>query len=453
MSLRTRLACAFVLVGVVVSGLVGLLSYRAASDRIYSALDQSLRATTTAVVAGQVEILAVTTDPGPGRGRGPAPRYGETFYVGQLVDTNGTTTSLGGRAVVLPVTPPAASVAGSATGRTDTSEVAVGRDAYRVLTTALGDGRALQVGVNIDEARTVLGQMATRIAGVSVAVLLAAAVAGWLLATQITRRLVRLAGVAEDVSRTGRLDRSVPVEGRDEVGRLAAAFTTMLDRLAGAREAQDRLVQDAAHELRTPLTSLRTNASVLRRLDELSPDARVRLVADVQSETRELSRLVEELVELALARHEDEPESDVDLGVVAEQAADRVRRRSGREIRISRAPGTQVVGRPHGLERAVGNLLENAVKFDDGGGPIDVAVGDGAVWVRDRGPGIAAADAERVFDRFYRADAARALPGSGLGLAIVRDVAVRHGGAVFAGPRDGGGAEVGFTVHPGRVLR
>jgi signal transduction histidine kinase len=108
-------------------------------------------------------------------------------------------------------------------------------------------------------------------------VLLAAAGAGWLLALRITRRLVRLTGIAEEVSVHGRVDREVPVDGRDEVGRLSA-FNTMLARLAAAREAQERLVQDAAHELRTPLTSLRTNASVLRRIGELSPDARDRLV-------------------------------------------------------------------------------------------------------------------------------------------------------------------------------
>ena len=158
------------------------------------------------------------------------------------------------------------------------------------------------MAVDIDGTQRVLGGMANQIAAVSLAVLLAAAAAGWLLARRITRRLVRLAGIAEEFGVDGRVDHAVPVEGRDEVGRLAASFTTMLGRLAAAREAQDRLVQDAAHELRTPLTSLRTNASVLRRIGELSPDARERLIADLQGETRELSHLVDELVELAPVR-------------------------------------------------------------------------------------------------------------------------------------------------------
>ncbi len=253
------------------------------------------------------------------------------------------------------------------------------------------------------------------------------------------------------------------MEGRDEVGRLAASLTTMLDRLAAARAAQDRLVQDAAHELRTPLTRLRTNASVLRRIGELTPDARERLVADLQGETRELSHLVDELVELALSGRGDgavDPaEEPVALAAVAERVAERVRRRTGRAVRVD-ADGSVVRGRRQGLERAVGNLLENAAKFDGGddgergdGGrePLEVHVEEGRVTVRDRGPGIDPADAERVFDRFYRADSARGLPGSGLGLAIVRDVAHAHGGTVFARARPGGGAAVGFTTDPTRL--
>ena len=163
----------------------------------------------------------------------------------------------------------------------------------------------------------------------------------------------------------------------------------MLGRLAAARDAQDRLVQDAAHELRTPLTSLRTNASVLRRIAELSPDARERLLDDLQGETRELSHLVDELVELALS------------------AAQRRARGAGRPGRVgpaqppnacSGAPagmftcdadGSVVRGHRQGLERAVGNLLENAAKFDgDGVEPIELHIREGTITVSDRGPGI-----------------------------------------------------------------
>jgi two-component system, OmpR family, sensor histidine kinase MprB len=453
-SLRSRFALAFALVGAVVAGLVGVLSYHAASEQITAEIDRSLASVTAAVVAGQDEVLAAAPPDGPG-GRDRDDRSpGGPQLVGQAVAPDGTPTHLGGRPVLLPVSGAArALAAGGVAGGTVVTEVDVGRDTYRVLTTAQGAGRgALQVAVDVDDTRHILGGVANEIAAVSVAVLLAAAAAGWLLARRITRRLVRLAVVAEEVSASGRLDREVPVGGRDEVGRLSASLNTMLGRLAAARDTQDRLVQDAAHELRTPLTSLRTNASVLRRIGELSPDARERLIADVQGETRELSHLVDELVELALSGRPDEAEEPVELAAVARRAAERVRRRTGRDVRVD-ADGSVVRGRRQGLERAVGNLLENAAKFDVAGqGPIELDVRRGTVIVSDRGPGIAADDAARVFDRFYRADTARSLPGSGLGLAIVRDVAQAHGGSVFARPRAGGGAAVGFTVHGARLL-
>ncbi len=464
MSLGTRLALAFALVGAVVSALVGVLSYRAAADRVTGEIDRTLGSVTAAVAAGQDGVLTSAAPAGgAGRDRGPGPRDRRDEQgpqlVGQAVAADGTVTPRGGRPVVLPVSDAARALAATGPpGRTVTREVVVDRDTYRVLTTALGGGRgALQVGVDVDETRRVLGGTARQIAGVSVAVLIAAAAAGWLLARRITRRLVRLAAVAEEVSVDGRVDHEVPVEGRDEVGRLAAAFTTMLGRLAAAREAQDRLVQDAAHELRTPLTSLRTNASVLRRIGELAPDARERLIADLQGETRELSHLVDELVELALSGRGDGAgagdEEPVALAALVRRAAERVQRRTGRAVRVD-ADGSVVHGRRQGLERAVGNLLENAAKFDgrdDGREPLEVQVENGRVTVRDRGPGIDPADADRVFDRFYRADAARGLPGSGLGLAIVRDVALAHHGTVFARARPGGGAEVGFTVDGARL--
>ncbi|TCK22372.1 HAMP domain-containing sensor histidine kinase [Pseudonocardia endophytica] len=475
MSLRTRLALAFALVAAVVATGVGALSYHAAAERTTEEIDRSLRSVTTALAAGGTQVLAPVPQTvevrgpgfgpggprggppgggqgGPGRPRGPADEQDRQPLVAQAVAADGTARFLGGRPVTLPVTDDVRRLATAPAGRTATTEVDVGQDTYRQMTTALGDGRgALQVATDVDENRRVLAGTAAQIAWTGALVLLAAAAVGWLLARQITRRLVRLTTVAERVAESGRTDTAVGVGGRDEIGRLSTSFTTMLDRLATARAAQERLVQDAAHELRTPLTSLRTNASVLRRYDRLSPDARARLVGDVEGETRELSRLVDELVDLALSRHTDEPEEPVGLADVAGRAADRVHRRTGREITVD-ADDVRVLGRPRALERAVGNLLENAVKFDDGAGPVEVRVRNGTVTVADRGPGIDPADAPYVFDRFRRADTARGLPGSGLGLAIVADVARSHGGTVSARSRDGGGAEVGFTVDRSRFL-
>jgi len=280
-------------------------------------------------------------------------------------------------------------------------------------------------------------------------VALAAAV-GWLIARQVTRRLARLTGVAEEVAATGRLDVPVPVEGTDEAGRLGGAFNEMLIALGRSRDAQQRLVQDAGHELRTPLTSLRTNVSVLRRHESLPPETRTRVIEDLDAETRELTGLVNELVELATDARDDEPHQHIELGPLAERVAERARRRTGRSITVT-ADGSVVDVRPQALERVVSNLLDNAAKFDalaagDGVEPIEVEITGGRLEVRDRGPGIPADDLDHVFDRFYRAVGARSRPGSGLGLAIVRDLVEAHGGTVSAENRPGGGALVSFTL-------
>jgi len=445
-NLRTRFALAFATVAVVVAALVGLLSYHAASERIYQEIDASLRSAAAAVDNGETTGLAAPALPDRGRGRGQTRQV-----TAQSVAADGTVTPLGTSGVVLPVTGTTLAIAAGSTGRSDAVETDVDGESYRILTVPRSGGGALQVAVEVEDVEHVLGGMANEIALASAVVLVVAAAAGWLLARRITRRLEALAAVAEDISVHGGVDRQVPVVGDDEVGRLSSAFNTMLTRLAAARDAQERLIQDAAHELRTPLTSLRTNASVLRRFADLPPDARARLVDDVQGETRELSNLVDELVQLALARRTDEPEQAVDLAALADGAARRVTRRTGRQIRVD-ADGSAVHGHRLGLERAVGNLLENAAKFDTGDGCIEVHIREGRIAVLDRGPGIDAGDSARVFDRFYRASAARSLPGSGLGLSIVQDVAQTHGGSVFAGTRPGGGAQVGFTVGRDRLL-
>jgi two-component system sensor histidine kinase MprB len=449
MNLRSKLAIAFAGVGAAAAILVGVFSYQAASQRIDAELDRSLLTTSAEVAAGATQVLA----PSPVT-RGPDDDDHDEAQpmVAQAIAPDGTTRPLGGRPVRLPVAGADRALAATgALGDHRYTDFTAGPDDYRVITVALGPGRgAVQLGIDVDESWHVLKGLAARITGVSALVLAVAALAGWLLARQITRRLVRLTDVTEQVS-DGRLDDvAVPKGGRDEVGRLATSFDRMLGRLADARADQERLVQDAAHELRTPLTSLRTNASVLRRFAELTPESRARLLDDVDGETRELTHLVDELVELATRRYEAEEPAPVELGELVGRAAERVRRRSGRAVDVE-ADASALTGQAKALERAATNLLENAVKFAPDG-PIEVVVRDGRVAVLDRGPGIGDDDAARVFDRFHRADGARGLPGSGLGLAIVREIALAHGGAVFAGPRPGGGAVVGFTVGADRLL-
>ena len=221
----------------------------------------------------------------------------------------------------------------------------------------------------------------------------------------------------------------------------------MLGALASSRDAQQRLVEDAGHELRTPLTSVRTNLAVLRRHPDLDPEMRRRVLEDLETETEELVALVEEVV--AARQGSDRRDAGEQLrarrggpdGGRPRPAPPRAaRQRDGRPTPWSRRP-------PPAVERAISNLVDNAAKFDRSGGPIDVVVADRSVVVHDRGPGIAAEDRERVFDRFYRAEGARSLPGSGLGLSIVREVAERNGGTVLVAERPGGGVSVGFALR------
>ncbi|MGP2436585.1 ATP-binding protein [Streptomyces sp. JW3] len=356
----------------------------------------------------------------------------------------------------LPVTGADRETAGAAAaGRmVQHEDIDVGDDVYRIATVALGGGRgAVQVAQEFSDTEDLLRVLQRQSLILMAVVVTLAGLFGWWLARRITWRLVALTSAAEDVARTRRLGIQVPVNGLDEVGRLGRAFDRMLGRLAQSEEDQRRLVQDAGHELRTPLTSLRTNISLLRRIDELPPAAREELVADLGQEARELTDLVNELVDLAAGQSDTEPPQRVDVAEIAHDAAALARRRLGREITVRACGDTRTEGRPAMLTRALSNLVENAAKFDpDGVAPIEVVVAGPArpgtvrVEVLDRGPGIADDDLTRVFDRFYRAPAARSRPGSGLGLSIVREVALAHGGAPFAYRREGGGAGIGFTV-------
>jgi len=239
---------------------------------------------------------------------------------------------------------------------------------------------------------------------------------------------------------TRNLTERIPAEGRDELGRLAASFNAMLGALEESQRAQRQLVADASHELRTPLTSLRTNIEVLQRSPALSEGDRQRLLRDVVAQLSELGTLVADLVDLAREDAGAAVREEVRLDELAADAVDRARLHfAGQDFELDAEP-CLVVADPDRLERAIANLLDNAAKWNPPGAPIEVTVGDGELTVGDHGPGIAAEDLPHVFDRFYRAPAARGLPGFGLGLAIVRQVATEHGGAVRAEAAPGGGA-------------
>lgn len=451
-SLRTTFVLSFAAVTAAVTLLVGVLSYGAAA-RLVRVDQESVFDQVVQDLQDEVRTHQMTTEDFSSSAPGhDIVRPARTDV--QVLGRDGGVLDSGSPA--LPVTGDDRAIAGDrVAGKTaEHKDVAVAEDVYRIATVSLGSGRgAVQVAQEFSDTEDLLRALQQRTFVLMAAVVVFAGLCGWWLARRITRRLIILTAAAEDVARTRRLGVQVPVTGYDEVGRLGRAFDRMLGRLAQSEEDQRRLIQDAGHELRTPLTSLRTNISLLRRMDELPPSTREELVADLSQEARELTDLVNELVDLAAGQSDTEPPQQVDLADIAEDVAGLARRRTGREITVRASGDTTTDGRPGMLQRAISNLVENAAKFDRAGQtPIEIAVSGPArpgtvrVEVLDRGPGVSETDLFRIFDRFYRAADARSLPGSGLGLSIVREVALAHGGAPFALRREGGGSVIGFTV-------
>ena len=199
---------------------------------------------------------------------------------------------------------------------------------------------------------------------------------------------------------------------------------------------------DASHELRTPLTSLRTNIELLQRAPDITPEQRAPVLDDIVAELDELTALVTELVDLATDQHQAGNNEEIDLDLLVTTVVERHRRRTDHHIELVVEPST-VVGVPSLIDRAVSNLVENAIKFSPSGSTVSVTVARGRVVVADEGPGIAVEDRNSVFERFWRAYTARTMPGSGLGLSIVAQVAQSHGGRVTVID----GATTGATIE------
>ena len=437
MSLRLKIILLLGLMAAAATAVIGITTYRSTSRELRENIDRSLDS-----AAQRFQRVPDFDGNGPRPGFDQAPIFEQVLW--QVIAADGTVLSSPATGE-LPVTEADLAVASSDNRRTFTrDEIDLDGESFRTLTIARPGG-AVILARSLEENEQIIDRILTNTLVAVLAVTAGVMLLGWLIALQITRRLERLTVAAGAVATTGRLDVDVPVDGTDETGRLGRAFSGMLDALARSRREQQQLVQDAGHELRTPLTSLRTNVSVLQRsYDTLPVVERDRLLADLDSETRELTDLVNELVELATEQRDDEPMQSVALAAVAERAADRARRRFGRDVVVA-ADGSTVHGRPQALERAVQNLIDNACKFAPNG-DIDVTVTDGTVSVRDHGPGIVESDVPHVFDRFYRSVEMRGKPGSGLGLSIVKSIVESHGGTVFARNAEGGGAVVGCHI-------
>ena len=438
MSLRWRLLAVFAVLGALAIGAANLTAWLSTSNELRGEVDDFLVQRGNEILEGRRQLPQ-----GPGGfGNGGPPGTPGTFapdVVTQVLDDDGAIEQSLGQA--LPVDDADRAVAvGSDDARLST--VTVDGVELRVLTVHLRGGGAVQIARELTETDDVLTALAGRLALITLTGAALAGLVGWLVARRITGPVRALADTAEQVAATQDLTTPIPVQGDDEVGRLARSFNTMLGALSDSRRQQQQLIQDASHELRTPLTSLRTSAELLERGPDIDPDERNRLLAVVAGESKELSELVTELVDLATDQRAAAPYTEVALDEIVARAVRQSRDRTGREIALS-TESALVAGDVVLLERMVRNLLDNADKFSPAGTPVEVTlvtVGAAArLVVADHGPGIPPEDQERVFDRFYRSAATRTLPGSGLGLAIVAQVVDVHGGEVRAGGRDGGG--------------
>jgi two-component system sensor histidine kinase MprB len=458
MSLRTRLtvmAAAAVAIAVVGVSLTSWLLVRA---KLYQDFDAQLHSYAQLAAKSQSPADALATLITTGR-QSPdsAPEHAPAIAV-QFLDLTGKPTGAAGDVPAIPVTAKARQVAaGQITDETEV--ITIGHDRYRVWTVQRIGGAA-QVARDAEGIEKTLAELGLWHGLLGLIGIAAAAIVGRAVARAALRPVDVLTAGAERVARTQDLTAKIPVSGHGEIARLAEAFNAMLAALASSRAAQRRLVEDAGHELRTPLTSLRNNVELLihaaSQIDTakvLSTEDQGRLLVDLDLQTIELTTLIGELVELSKEDTAPEPLERLELADVVATAVERARPRAPQVRFETSLSAVEILGRPVSLERAVLNLLDNAAKWSPADATIRVSVeadGDLArITVADEGPGIPDEDLPHIFERFYRAETARASPGSGLGLAIVEQVAKLHGGTVAAANAELGGARVSMTLRGG----
>ncbi|MEU9502203.1 HAMP domain-containing sensor histidine kinase [Streptomyces sp. NPDC048196] len=319
------------------------------------------------------------------------------------------------------------------------------------LTDAAGNRLAISVAVPMKQVTDPLNQLALVLLVVAGVGVLGAATAGLWVARAGLKPVDRLTAAVEHVARTQDLAIRIPIDGEDEIARLSRSFNSMTSALAASRDLQQQLIADAGHELRTPLTSLRTNIDLLVRSEQsgrpIPPADKAALLASVKAQMGELAALIGDLQELS---RPPEPGQSA-VGVVAlheivGSALERARLRGPSLTLTADVAPWYVRAEAAALERAVVNLLDNAVKFSPPGGTVEVRLAGGELTVRDHGPGIPRDELPHVFERFWRSPSARSLPGSGLGLSIVARTAEQAGGAVRLRSADLGGTEAVLTL-------
>ena len=440
MSFRFRVTAVTTLAVAVAVVLVALLSYLLVRRELVTDFERGVVDDARRVAA---DMQAFRSGPGPGPRSSPLLQQLGTV---QFLSSDGRPELVTDAPAPLPVGQPELDVArGRAASHIRNTHV---RGQHVIIAAVpAGGSRALQLSQDFEPLERAIRSRLYALGAVGLGGAVLAALLGAVVGGAVTAPIRRLTGAAGHVARTGDLKATIPETGDRELAELAARFNDMLRALDGSRAQQRQLVADAGHELRTPLTSLRTNIDLLARAESgrrrLSDADRRQLLEDVQGQLAELTVLVGDLG--VLARDDAQPDEAnvvVELDDLVQRAVERVRRRAvGVDFAVDLEPSA-LVGRPFLLERAIVNVLDNAVKWSPRSGVVEVSLRAGELVVRDHGPGIDDRDLPYVFDRFYRAAGARSLPGSGLGLAIVRHVAEMHRGDASAERCPDGGTVV-----------
>jgi two-component system, OmpR family, sensor histidine kinase MprB len=447
MTLRTRIAAVASLsvALVVLATAVGL--YLAVRSDLRGEIDRALRARAREFIAltrvGSGAFLPrpdfIRRGAFPGHVQ-PAPFGAASGYI-QFISARGTLQVPGGQGSSprsIPVTALDRQIAARGSGSSP-SDRSVGGTRLRVLTLGVGPAGAVLIARPLTEVQKELSRLVLILVLIGAGGIVLAALLGAVIARTALAPIARFTERTQTLTGSLDLSQRLDVRGRDELARLAESFNDALDALERSVKAQRHLIADASHELRTPIASLRANIQVLGEAERLSSEEQESLRRDIVEELDELTALVGDVVELARGAAAAGPPDDVRLDELVEGAVQSALRRSDLQFEVELEP-TMVSGHADRIARAVSNLVDNARRWSPPAGVVEIALKDGALTVRDHGPGFKEADLPFVFDRFYRADDARKLPGSGLGLAIVRQAAEACGGSVEALNAPGGGA-------------
>ncbi|HEV7663867.1 MAG TPA: heavy metal sensor histidine kinase [Chloroflexota bacterium] len=378
--------------------------------------------------------------------------------VAALYDTTGTHVLAYDPRQPLPALPDALSRAAQGQATFDTASFPDGAQ-WRVLTTPVSENGfqigILQVGRPIEAVDATLRQLALLLAFAVPLTLLVASAGGLFLAGRALNPIDRITRAAAAISAND-LSRRLNFRGsRDEVGRLAATFDRMLDRLDGAFRRQQQFTADASHELRTPLTMLSSQIDVaLERKRSLSEYEE--LLRSLREDAQRMTQLVSELLTLARADAGQQllSQEELDLGDLVRSVVEAMQPlavQRGVDLTEHIEPHITISGDQTRLTQLVINLVDNALRYTLVGGQVRVEVTPNDAWaevrVKDTGVGIAAEHLAHLFERFYRADPSRARSdgGTGLGLAIAKWTAQAHGGEISVASELGQGST--FTVR------